>query len=103
MRLFSEMIIFVVVCLALVAVIYGVQDAFVPDGTAASIRWQSRDRVLAPIHSWGFSDDTELPSAPGKAGSPFVTPAPIPPPAGPGTEDLLNDGDAFFDAKFRHL
>lgn len=103
MRLFSEMIIFIVVCLVIVSVIYGVQDAFIPDGTPAGIRWQSRAHVLAPIHSWGFGDDTELPSAPGKAAGPIVAPAQIPPPAGPGAEDLMDDGDAFFDAKFRNL
>ena len=102
MRLFSETIIFVVVCLVIVAAVYAVQDAFIADGAPAGMQ-QSRAHVLAPIYSWSFSDDMELPSAPGKAASPIISPVPIPPPAAPGTEDLLDNGDAFFDAKFRNL
>ena len=103
MRLFSEMIIFIVVCLLMVSAIYSVQDALLPDGSSAGIRWRSRAPVLVPLHSWSFSDDTELPSAPAKTTGPLFAPPPVPPPAGPGPEDLLDDGDAFFDAKFRHL
>ena len=103
MRLFSEMIIFVVVCLVMVSIIYGVQDAFLPDAPPAGVRWQSRAPTLAPLHSWSFTEDTALPPAPAKAAGPVLAPAPMPRPAGPGAEDLLEDGDAFFDAKFRDL
>lgn len=103
MRLFSEMIIFFVVCLAMLSVIYCVQDAFLPDGTSASVHWQSRAHILVPLNSWSFDEETELPSAPVKPSRPIIAPVPIPPPAGPGTKDLLDDGDALFDAKFRNL
>ena len=103
MRLFSEMILFVVICLAMLSIIYGFQEAFLPDGTSAGIRWQSRAHILVPLNSWGFDEDTELPPAPAKPAGTIIAPAPIPSPAGPGAEDLLEDGDTFFDAKFRNL
>jgi hypothetical protein len=97
------MIFFVVVCLVMVWVMYGVQDTFLPDGTSAGARWQSQAPIRVPLYSWSFTEDTELPSAPAKAVGPLFAPVPIPRPAGPGTEDVLKDGDAFFDAKFRNL
>ena len=106
MRLISEMIIFVAVCLLMVSVMYGVQDAFFADGaTAESGRWQSRTRTHVPLHSSGFpSEDAELPSAPAKPPRPILAPAPIPPdPAAPGIEDLQDAGDPFFAAKSHKL
>jgi hypothetical protein len=94
------MIIFVGVCLVMVAVIYGVQDAFL-DGSSAGIRWQSRAPAFVHVDSWGFTEDAELPPAPAKSAGPIFAPVPVPPPAGPRTEDLLEDGDAFFCAKFQ--
>ena len=64
MRLFSEMIFFVVVCLLILTAIYGVQGAFLSDDASASARWRLRANGRVPLYSWGFSEDTELPPAP---------------------------------------
>ena len=106
MRLFSEMIIFVAVCLLMFSVMYGVQEAFFADGAPAeSGRWQSRTHTPVPRHSSGFpTEDTELPSAPAKPPEPILAPAPIPRrPAAPGAEDFEDAGDPFFGTKFRKL
>lgn len=103
MRLFSEMILFVVVCLVIVSVVYGAQEAFLPADTSGGTRWQSRAQLLVPLHSWDFDEDTAWPSAPAKPAEPLLAPVPIPPPANRGNEDMLQDGDAFFSAKFQNL
>lgn len=103
MRLFSEMIIFVVVCLAMLSIIYGFQDAFLPDGTSAGIRWQSQVQILVPLHSWGFTQNTELPSAPAAPPPGRISPrCRSHAPRVPGLK-TAGEGDAFFDAKFRNL
>jgi hypothetical protein len=104
MRLFSEMIFFVVVCLLILTAIYGVQAAFLSDGASASAHWRSQANGRVPLYSWGFSESTELPLAPMRSAGPILAPAPFPPsPGGPGDEVPLRNGDAFFGAKFREL
>lgn len=106
MRLFSEMTIFVAVCLLMVSVMYGVQDAFFAEGaTAESGRGQLRTDAHVPLHSSAFpSENSELPSAQAKPPRPTLAPAPIPPgPAAPGIEDFQDAGDSFFGAKFQKL
>jgi hypothetical protein len=100
-RLFSEMIIFIGISLVIIALIYAAQDAFFADRASARIPGQSRAPVFVHVDSWGFTEDMELPPAPTKPSEPILVRVPIPPPGGPRTEDLLEDGDAFFCAKFR--
>jgi hypothetical protein len=96
------MIIFVGVSLVMVAVIYGVQDAFLWESGFTEIRKQSRPAPFMHVYSCGISKDTEVPPAPVKPAGPISVGVPSSAPTGPQTEDRLEDADAFLCAEFRH-
>ena len=106
MRVLSEMIIFVAVCLLMVSVMYGVQHAFFADGASVEGgHWQSRTPAQVPLHNSKFpSHDRELPSAPAQPLRPKLVPAPFPPgPAAPGIEDFYDTGHPLLRAKSHKL
>jgi hypothetical protein len=93
-RLLSEMIIFIGASLVIAAVIYGAQNVFIANDASTGVRWESPESV----YSWSF---TGLPLSLAEPAGPIFAPVPVTPLPGPGSEDLLQAGDAFFCAKFR--
>jgi hypothetical protein len=88
----------------MVSVTYTVQDALVGGTATSGTRSQSSVHALIR-HGSGFTpEDSDIDSPPGKPADPFVAPAPtLPSPPAPRLKDFKEDGDTFFDAKFRKL